>query len=400
MSKRIFLSIILMSAGSLLFGQEISLFLQKVAGSNPEIISYQKLLEARKTEARTDLTPPDPFISFGYMPGKTDNAGIKKIWSVTQSFSFPTKYITLKNLSREKIILAEQEFDLIKLNILLAANDMVFDLIYNKKMLEMLKQRKEVYDRLKSGWQKMLAAGETSVLDYNKILYELSSLNLKISRTETEIAILGERLLFMSGYVSALPSFTEYPDILLRDFEKIVEEKSALHPEWILPETEYQISLKEAKLSRTGRLPEFQAGYGSEIIPGETFTGPFAGFTIPLWSNSNKIKSADAMAEHLNNLKEAKLLELKTRVRTEFGNSSSLARNISEVREILNSVNDNYQLNKALTAGEISLNDYFLYLEASFGTEERLLDLENEYYKSLSSLYDHDLLQNLQISGQ
>ena len=35
------------------------------------------------------------------------------------------------------------------------------------------------------------------------------------------------------------------------------------------PEIEYQISMQEVKLSKTGSLPEFQIGYASEIVPGE-----------------------------------------------------------------------------------------------------------------------------------
>ena len=42
----------------------------------------------------------------------------------------------------------------------------------------------------------MLEAGETTILDYNKILLEFSSLNLSISQTETEIAVLRERLIY------------------------------------------------------------------------------------------------------------------------------------------------------------------------------------------------------------
>ena len=88
--KRIILTtFILLNTAGLMTSQEISSFLKDVAQNNPEIQSYYKLLEARKTEARTGLAPPDPFVSAGYMPGKGEEAGIKRTWSVTQSFHFP-----------------------------------------------------------------------------------------------------------------------------------------------------------------------------------------------------------------------------------------------------------------------------------------------------------------------
>ena len=392
MKKRLSLIIIMLICSMGLSGQGITEYLNIVAGNNPDIIAYGKLLEARKLEARTGIAPPDPFVTYGYMPERADRTLAKKTWSVTQSFSFPTKYITQNRISKDKIILAEQEFDLVRLNILLNAKLLLYDLIFNQKTLEILGQRKELYDRLKAGWQKMLDAGETTILDYNKILYEFSALYLRISRTETEISILKEKLLYMSGNKSGLPVLSEYPGIPDADFEKILTEKSIIHPSFLLPESEYRISLGEAKLSRSGSLPEFQAGYASEIVPGESFTGPVAGITIPIWSNSKKIKTANAMADHQAAARDAKLLELKTQARSQYENMTSLKISISEIRELIISGEGNRYLELALSSGEISLTDYFLYLETSFQTEDRLLELEYEYNRLAAGLYDHELL--------
>lgn len=77
--KRIILTtFILLNTAGLMTSQEISSFLKDVAQNNPEIQSYYKLLEARKTEARTGLAPPDPFVSAGYMPGKGEEAELNE----------------------------------------------------------------------------------------------------------------------------------------------------------------------------------------------------------------------------------------------------------------------------------------------------------------------------------
>lgn len=374
--------------------QEVNAFLQNVAENNPEIKAYTRLLEARKFDARTGLAPPDPSVSFGYMPDQTDNNSIKKTWSVMQSFSFPTKYITQKNISRGKIVLAEQEFSLARLNILLNAKILVFDMIFNQKQLDILRQRKELYNRLKSGWKKMLDAGETTILDYNKILYEFSALNLRISQTETNIAVLREKLIYQSGNSADVLSFSDYPVTIDRGIENIISEKSAIHPSFLLPEEEYNISLEEVKLSKSGSLPEFQAGYASEIVPGESFTGPVAGLTIPIWSNSKKIKTAKAMADHYAASRDFKLLELKTKIKSEYENMMAIQKSIEELRELRSADQNNLYIEKAFSSGEISLTNYFLYLEASNLVEDRFLELENEFHKLLASLYDHELLQN------
>jgi len=376
-----------------LSGQEVASFLWQVAEHNPDLIAYKKLLEARKFQARTDLAPPDPVISFGYMPEKTTRTAVKKTWSVTQSFSFPVRYITQNQLSKGRIILAEHEFNLIKLNTLLNSKLLLFDLIYNRKKLDQLNSRKKIYDRLKSGWGKMLQAGEATILDYNKLVLEFSELTLMISRTETEISILTDKLKYMSGNKYDLPLLFDYPTVIDHDFEYIINEKINFHPLFLLPETEYKISLNEAKLSRSGILPEFHAGYASEVVEGEKFTGPVAGLTIPIWSNSNKIKTAYAMADHFSASRDAKLLELKTQVQSEYYNMKALGKNISAIRELISLNNNTEHLDLALASGEISMTEYFLYLGSSFQAEDRLSELEYEYNKSLAVLYDYELLR-------
>ena len=58
--------------------QGITEFLKHVDANNPGIIAFGKLLEARKREARTGITPPDPYVSFGYMPGTTSRNQVPK----------------------------------------------------------------------------------------------------------------------------------------------------------------------------------------------------------------------------------------------------------------------------------------------------------------------------------
>jgi outer membrane protein TolC len=393
MNKRKVSIIILLALCFRLSAQDISRFLEQVSENNAEIIAFSRLLEARRFEARTGLAPRDPEVSFGYMPEQTSGSGIKKTWSVTQSFAFPTKYITMKRLSRDKIILAEEEYDLARLRILLDTKYLIIDYIYNKKKLELLAERKVLYDRLKTVWQKMLDTGETTVLEYNRILFGMTGLDLQISRTKTDLTILGEKLALSAGYKVEIPDFSEYPEVKISGLEEILNLKKAFHPEFLLPESEYMVSQNELKLSRSGSLPEFQAGYSSEIVPGETYTGPVAGMTIPLWSNSNRIRTAKSMAEHMSALRDSKIASLSADVRGEYENLMATGNSISEVRLITGQNKSRQYLDKALDSGEITLTDYFLYLEPVFETEDKLLELAREYNRTAALLNDQELLQ-------
>lgn len=375
------------------YGQSLQQYLQQVSDNNPEIVAYRKLLEAKMYEARTGNAPPDPFISAGIMPGTPERAGNKKTWSVTQSFAFPTKYLQQKKLNNSTILLAEQEFNLGRLQILLEAKNTYFDLGYSTRYLNSLIARKEGYDRLQSAWKKMLDNGHTTIMDYNRIMIEISAVNLEINRTQADMEMLQERLAYISGNPS-LVVIPEYNVAMAEpDQESILKEKSSIHPSYLIPELEYQIGVGELKVSRAGALPELQVGYESEIVPGETYTGPVAGISIPLWSNSNKVKAASAKADHLSASRDATLLKLNSEVRNEFRNIKALRQGIAELQGIMEAGGGTKYLDAALDAGEIPVTTYFNYLEAVYGSEDRLLELENEYRKSLAKLLDYELIK-------
>ncbi|MBN2863975.1 MAG: TolC family protein [Bacteroidales bacterium] len=393
MIKNIIILILTLSLNDLISGQSLAGFLEQVSDNNPEIQAHSKLLEARRIEARTGLTPSDPFISAGFMPGSNDGSGNKKTWSVTQSFDFPTKYLLQRKINKNTILLAEQEFNHGRILILLESEMALFDLIYNTKTLYKLKERKTGYDSLRSGWEKMLDNGETTILDYNKIMFELSAVNLEITKKEAEIEMLNEKLRFMSGSDVPLKLPDEYPVVTLPDIDKLLKEKSEVHPAFLIPEIEYNINTQELRLSKAGSLPGFQVGYASEILPGESYTGPVAGMTIPLWANSNRIKSASAMAEHSSALRDAMLFRLRSEILIEFANMKALQKSISEIRIILDSGGGTKYPDIALINGEISVNTYFMYMDAYYKAEDRLMELENEYYKSLAVLLDYKLIK-------
>ena len=393
MIKKIIILIMLVTIHKCISGQPLSEFLKQVSANNPEIKAYGKLLEARKLEALTGLTPPDPFISAGFMPGNTSTPGAKKTWSVTQSFVFPTKYLLQKKINKNTVLLAEQEFNQGRLLTLLDAELSVYDLIYNTKALNALKNRKAGFDKLRLAWGKMLDNNEVTILDYNKVMMELATVNLEIARREAGIEMTREKLTYMSGSDELFMEIKEYPAVPEPNPEKLISEKYAMHPAFLIPEIEYRISMQEVKLSKTGSLPEFQVGYASEVLPGETFTGPVGGISIPLWSNSNRIRTAAATADHSSAYRDAVLLKLRSQARSEFANMKALQKSISEIRDILESGGGTRYPDAALSNGEISIAAYFLYLDVFYQSEDRLLELENEYHKSLAVLLDHELLR-------
>jgi len=86
-------------------------------------------------------------------------------------------------------------------------------------------------------------------------------------------------------------------------------------------------------------------------------------------------------------------MKLKSQTRYEFSNMKALQKSISEIRNILESGGGIKYPDNALSNGEISVTNYFLYLDAFYQSEDRLLEMENEYHKLLATLLDHELIK-------
>lgn len=371
--------------------QVLEEILSQVDRNNPEIGAYRKLLESRRYEAKTGNTPPDPFLSAGILPGASGTEGSKKGWSITQSFSFPTKYLLQKKINNNSVLLAEQEFNQGRLSILLDAQLSWYDLLYKTRLVEVLSLREKDYERLGSAWKKMLENGEKTIMDYNRIIMEMSALNLELNMTRSDIQILQEKLRYMSGADIRVGEDDGYPLVEEQDIEAVLKEKASLHPLYLIPALEYEISRQEVGLSKSGSLPEFELGYESEIEPDGTYTGPTGGISIPLWSNSNKIKSATARSEYQAAQRDVTIMNLDLQVRNEFSHTKALRKSIEELTGILEEGGGAKYLDTALEAGEISVTTYFSYMQSILDSEERLLELRNEFQKSMARILDHKL---------
>ncbi|MDZ7634391.1 MAG: hypothetical protein U5L72_08140 [Bacteroidales bacterium] len=62
----------------------------------------------------------------------------------------------------------------------------------------------------------------------------------------------------------------------------------------------------------------------------------------------------------------------------------ALQKSFSEIRELISSGGGTKYTDKALSAGEISVATYFMYMKVLYEAEDRLVELENEYHKALA----------------
>ncbi|HPC97469.1 MAG TPA: TolC family protein [Bacteroidales bacterium] len=389
MSSRFIVSLLIMLGFLRSEAQDIKQFLRQVSENNPEILSYASMLEARRAEARTNIYPPGPEASFGYMPGNNSASGVKKTWSVSQRFDFPSRYLAMKNINRYSVRLAELEFDLGRLNVILDALMTIDDYYTAGKKLSLIKKRIGEYETLRDAWKRKLEEGAATLPEYNRILLELSAISLEKANTEAELTSLRQRLDYLSGGRGTIPEGQVNPEEVILPVDSLIKQKLNIHPAFLIPQAEYRLSTGEVSLARSSSLPELMAGYSSEILPSEAYTGPMVGISVPLWSNAGKLKSAKAKSSMAEAAMKAETERLKTEVRREYTGMIYLKSAVDDLRNILKSSGSTSEITTALEEGGITLTEYFSMTGVIFDAELRLIETENRYRKSLALLNDH-----------
>jgi len=390
MHRLIICIVIVLAVNTGLRAQSTEDFLEKVKLNHPGLIAAKQLLSSGEAESRTGITPDDPVISAGYFPGN-DAAGENKItWGVSQSFDFPSRYARLKSLKRTNLELAKMEYQLSRFQLLSEARASAIKLISLNKSIKVIEGRLAHLENMQNAYSLMLENGETTTIDYNKIVIKKVALHAGLNSLISEADLLSAQLDFMSGNNSALLDNADFPSFKTPDIASLKDELRTSHPGFLLPGLNKETAGNVLALSKAESLPGFQLGYSSEIVGNTRFTGPSMGLSVPLWKNRGKIKTAMEGSDYQAKKAESDLLMLESYYNSLYTNFIATDKNLKLVESTINDSDNAELLKKVLEAGEISLTDYLLELESVYQLEDLGLELNERKYSLLSLLFELD----------
>jgi outer membrane protein, heavy metal efflux system len=391
--KRNIMSVLVMLLAVLsLLAQDTGRFMAEVTSNHPVIKHYESILEARRAESVTGNTPGAFSAGFGYFPGTPDAIGVKRTFSASQAFEFPTTYILRGKLNREAFALAEAELAMGKVEALLEAKLLAYKYIAIRKRIGLLQHKLHGYDSLMQGWSTLFEEGAVTLPDYNRLTLELAGAASAMASEEAAMMSVRSRLDYISGGGSDLLNGAGYDQEAEQELNQLIEVKKKQHPAFMLGELEYSLALGEVELSRAGNLPGIEIGFGSEIIAGEHHTGPTAGISIPVWTNRNQVRLAKAKVVAAGAGREASLGLLVSEATADYELCKNARNNYENMREKIGRAGSVAGLTEALREKEITLSDYFAYMDTLYDSGEIMISLEYEYYSALARLYDHSLI--------
>lgn len=366
--------------------------LAEITKNNKTIQANTQYWNAQKVQHRTGNSLYNPTVEYDYLKGSPANSGNQTDFNITQSFDFPSVYSKKIALANHLDIQADLQLKAANQVLLLEAKKICIELVYRNKLQVPLTKRQEATEKWLAHFNKKLEMGDGTILDVNKAKIQLLEIKKQFLENASFIAKLNDQLTSLNGGnvitfndvtyfdVPAIPNFEALEnEIEVQDYIKKTLEQGKI------------IAQKQIEVSKALSLPKMEVGYHYQGILGQKYNGIHTGISLPLWESKNKVKLEKArmtfaetsLADHTN--------EHHYEIKQFYGRYESLKGILNEYEKINQSAEPIKLLDKALSAGQISVLEYFIELNYYNITYNSYLEIEKEYYEVITSLLKYQL---------
>ena len=362
--------------------------LKDVEANNPVLLAARKRAEAQQTAAHVGALLPNPEVEAAYYWGDPSSVGIRWDLGISQSFEMPSVMVRRARLRNLQEQAASLDYQVVRNATLLEAQLTCADIIYYRALGMIYTRRCQAAIRIADLYQRRYAAGDCSILDYNRAQMNLAD----VQNRAAEINLQGDHAVHdlqrLVGGASYLFYQSEYEEVRVEtSFESWYEQLEMQNPSLRLLDNQVEAARYRRQLSRAQWLPEMSVGYASENVVGQSFRGVKVGLSLPIWSQQRTVKASRLAEAAATEELSSQRTEWFSRLQCMFHRHEALIRNVGNLREAFQRCNSIDLLDKALDAGEISLEQYLLEADYYYNIEMQIWDVAHELEQLHLHLY-------------
>ena len=362
--------------------------LKDVEANNPVLLAARKRAEAQQTAAHVGALLPNPEVEAAYFWGDPSSVGIRWDLGISQSFEMPSVMVRRARLRNLQEQAAGLDYQVVRNATLLEAQLTCADIIYYRALGMIYTRRCQAAIRIADLYQRRYAAGDCSILDYNRAQMNLAD----VQNRAAEINLQGDHAVhdlqrLVGGEIYPFYQ-SEYEEVRVEtSFESWYEQLEMQNPSLRLLDNQVEAARYRRQLSRAQWLPEMSVGYASENVVGQSFRGVKVGLSLPIWSQQRAVKASRLAEAAATEELSSQRTEWFSRLQCMFHRHEALIRNVGNLREAFQRCNSIDLLDKALDAGEISLEQYLLEADYYYNIEMQIWDVAHELEQLHLHLY-------------
>lgn len=335
-----------------------------------ERLDYEKYVNA------SEKILEDPEFGFNYLWGQGDEGGIRRDFSVSQSFDLPTLAGVKRGFagSLDKMALIQYEAE--KVEVLSEARGLCSDIVYYNVLVAALEEWQKDMQTLYDATVRRSELGDAAVLDLAKARLQLSTVRSRLTRARSERLSCLTQLRTLADSSSLEFTAVEYPGTdMMPEFDSWYSAVMERDPELRYASSDMDSKKLQLKIDKMSWVPKLNVGYMAELGPAEKYRGMTFGLSIPIWSNANKVRSSAAAVRYAEAQREVTEQAARNRLVKSWEEASRLREVACESRAALDEADPREALSKSLSSGAISVLDYILELGMYYDAlEQTLLD--------------------------
>ena len=380
------------SVGGFAQSTAIESILKQVEQNNRELKALSEYAESEALALKAGNNLPDPQFETFYLPSGTHSAGNYTEFQLSQSFEFPTVYRARSSLIAQQTAQLEWRYKAKRQEILAQAKDYCLNLVYLNKRLEAewfrVKQARQVFEQL----QELYKKEQVGLLELNKAKVAWMQEQFKVRQLESDRKGLLLLLAGLNGSNKISFSATEYDTPLqVATKDSLWQQKLLKDPNLAQLKQQEVIARQRLRLARNKTLPNLMAGFNSQGVRGERFSGIYVGVSIPLWSSRSKVKAARSRVSFRESWVTFGVMQGYASFGKEFNDYQFMLSGFREYETTLLGLNSDKLLLHAYQLGELSFLEYYMELQFYRQAYDAMLEIQYELYKSQNQLLKHQL---------
>jgi outer membrane protein TolC len=371
---------------------ELDSVLKEIEKNNKELQAFSSLIESKQLELKSTNNLPDPQASFFYLPFGNNNTVAYTEFQLSQTLDFPTVYKRRKDLITEQKEQLELDYYVRKQDVLLEAKKHFNKLIYLNKYMQVAQIRIEQATQVYTQIQNLFVKGQIGILESNKAKIVLLQEEFKFISIENDIQEVLLMLQNLNGGEEIFITSTNFAiSFELIELEIILKEKERISPEYLILKKMETVAQKEIKVSQNMGLPNLTLGANYQGIVGNNYAGLYGGFSLPLWSNKNKVKAAKVNFTYQQALTNSEKIKDYSLLEKQYNEYQLNLLKYNEYINAFDGLNSKDLLLKAYEMGQISFMDYYTEIKFYQHAEDEMLLIAHQLNQLKAEIFKFKL---------
>lgn len=371
--------------------QSIDEILRSIEQNSPELKSQQQATHAAQMEVQTLNNLEDPSVEYSPFFAKGVEGVASSELVVKQGFDFPTLYAARKKQGKLQQEVLNRRNEMNRREVLLRAKTLCLDLIRLNQEQKLLEQRKKNAEELLALFNERLEKGDANILEVNKIKMERMNVQTEVAQNAAAHRNALQQLLAMNGNLPLEFACSSYPVLTpVTSYSALYDEVMTTDATLLEADATARAADKELSVNRQNWLPKLEVAYRRNTSLGEKSNGFLVGGSIPLFSKRKRTQIARAQAISAQLQRDDVRLKTEANIQSQFNeiqqlNEAMQAYDIPLMHQTLD------LLKQAVTAGQLSIIDYYVEAEGVYRNLQAYMEIENQYQKMVATVYKNRL---------